>query len=96
MAHMNRDIRFCTTSDGVRIAYEVSGRPDAPPLVAITGWVSHLDFDREMVTLRGHPLLREHLRVVAYDERGTGLSIAASRTSRSMPACAIWKLSLAP
>ena len=38
---MEQQIRFCTTSDGVRIAYATSG--EGPPLVLVPGWVSHLE-----------------------------------------------------
>src|SRR6185437_12789385 len=37
---MNQDIRFCTTTDGVRLAYGVSGK--GPPLVMPATWLSHL------------------------------------------------------
>lgn len=38
---MEQDIRFCTTPDGVRIAYASSGKGD-PPLVRVIGWFMHL------------------------------------------------------
>jgi hypothetical protein len=37
---MEQQIRFCTTSDGVRIAYATVG--EGPPLIQVPGWVSHL------------------------------------------------------
>jgi DNA-binding winged helix-turn-helix (wHTH) protein len=39
-----QDIRFCTTEDGVRLAYATMG--DGPPLVKVANWLSHLDYDR--------------------------------------------------
>ena len=36
-------MRFCTTSDGVRIAYSAVG--DGPPLVKAANWLTHLEFD---------------------------------------------------
>ena len=70
---MEQQIRFCTTSDGVRIAYATVGK--GPPLVLISGWVSHLQFQWS------HPDTRAFLeglakgrRLVRYDKRGTGLS----------------------
>ena len=37
---MEQQIRFCTTSDGVRIAYATAG--EGPPLVVITPWVGRV------------------------------------------------------
>jgi DNA-binding winged helix-turn-helix (wHTH) protein/pimeloyl-ACP methyl ester carboxylesterase len=68
-----QEIRFCTTDDGVRLAYATMGA--GPPLVKVANWLSHLDYDRESVVWR-HWLIelsRRH-RLVRYDERGCGLS----------------------
>ena len=40
---MEQRIRFCTASDGVRIAYAVTG--SGPPLVWVPGWLSHAEID---------------------------------------------------
>ncbi len=42
---MEPDIRFCTTSDGVRIAYATVGQ--GPPVVRVLGWLTHLELDWE-------------------------------------------------
>ncbi len=70
---MEQDIRFCTASDGVRIAYATVGQ--GPPLVKAANWLNHLEFDWES-PIWGHLMrgLAEHHRLVRYDERGTGLS----------------------
>ena len=68
-----QQIRFCTSRDGVRIAYATSG--SGPPLVKAANWLSHLEFDWESPVWShlvaelsaGHTLVR-------YDERGCGLS----------------------
>lgn len=66
-------IRFCSSSDGVRIAYTTTGT--GPPLVKAANWLSHLEFDwhspiwRHWIT----ELSRYHT-FVRYDERGCGLS----------------------
>jgi class 3 adenylate cyclase/alpha-beta hydrolase superfamily lysophospholipase len=68
---VKRDIRFCTTSDGVRIAYETYG--DGYPFVWVQGWISHLELDW---FLRG-PEIEEwaqKMMIVRYDKRNTGLS----------------------
>lgn len=68
-----QSIRHCQTSDGVRLAYAVSG--DGPPLVKAANWLSHLEFDWQSPVLR--PLLdaiAEGRTLVRYDERGCGLS----------------------
>jgi pimeloyl-ACP methyl ester carboxylesterase/DNA-binding winged helix-turn-helix (wHTH) protein len=68
-----QEIRFCTTGDGVRLAYATMGA--GPPLVKAANWLSHLDYDRETVVWR-HWLveLARRYRLVRYDERGCGLS----------------------
>jgi hypothetical protein len=40
---MEQQIQFCTTADGVRIAYATVG--EGPPLVKAANWLSHLEFD---------------------------------------------------
>ncbi len=70
---MEQQIRFCTTDDDVRIAYATMG--EGPPLVKVSNWLSHLEFDcgspvwRHWLT----ELSRDHT-FVRYDERGCGLS----------------------
>jgi len=69
----DQDIRFCRTSDGVRLAYATMG--EGPPLVKAANWLNHLEFDWESPIWRR--LFRElgsrHF-LVRYDERGSGLS----------------------
>jgi DNA-binding SARP family transcriptional activator/pimeloyl-ACP methyl ester carboxylesterase len=68
-----QDIDYCVTSDGIRIAYAVTG--SGPPLVRVATWVSHLEHDfaspvtRHLLAelARGHTLVR-------YDPRGNGMS----------------------
>jgi Tol biopolymer transport system component/serine/threonine protein kinase/pimeloyl-ACP methyl ester carboxylesterase len=70
---MDQEIRFCTTADGVRIAYAMVG--EGPPLVKAANWLNHLEFDWRSPVWR-HLLEefgRDHL-LVRYDERGNGLS----------------------
>lgn len=68
-----QDIRFCTTPDGVRIAYATSGT--GPPLVKAANWLSHLEFDWRSPIWRHwiEELSRDHT-YIRYDERGCGLS----------------------
>jgi hypothetical protein len=40
---MEQQIRFCTSSDGVRIAYATVGQ--GPPLVRALGWFTHLEVE---------------------------------------------------
>ena len=72
---MEQQIRFCTTSDGVRIAYATVG--EGPPLVRVLGWCTHLeveiqwpDWSRSFTA----GLLAQHHLLVRYDGRGMGLS----------------------
>ena len=70
---MEQQIRFCTTIDGVRIAFSTVGK--GPFLVIPPGWVSHIQLQWE------HPAAREYLEMgtrsqtfVFYDKHGCGLS----------------------
>ncbi len=68
-----QQIRFCTSSDGARIAYATTGT--GPPLVKAANWLSHLEFDWNSPVWRHwiRELSRDHT-LVRYDERGCGLS----------------------
>jgi pimeloyl-ACP methyl ester carboxylesterase/DNA-binding CsgD family transcriptional regulator len=70
---LQQQIRFCTASDGVRLAYATHGR--GPPLVRAGHWLTHLEFDWESPIWRHwlRELARGHT-VVRYDQRGCGLS----------------------
>lgn len=70
---MNQKIQFCTTSDGVRLAYAISG--DGPPLVISGSWVTHLESQWTSLTWRAwlEAFSREYT-LVRYDSRGCGLS----------------------
>jgi len=70
---MEQHIRFCTSSDGTRIAYATVGQ--GPPLVRGLGWLTHLEYEWE------NPLWRTFIDgmsgrnlFVRYDGRGMGLS----------------------
>lgn len=70
---MQQNIRFCTTADGVRLAYAVTGA--GPPLVMSATWLTHLE--HQWRSLAWRPWLdaftREHT-VLRHDSRGCGLS----------------------
>jgi pimeloyl-ACP methyl ester carboxylesterase/DNA-binding CsgD family transcriptional regulator len=70
---VEQHIRFCTSGDGVRIAYATSGT--GPPLVKVANWLSHLEFDWGSPVWR-HWLteLSKHYTLIRYDKRGCGLS----------------------
>jgi pimeloyl-ACP methyl ester carboxylesterase len=69
----DQQIRFCTSSDGVDIAYATIG--SGPPLVKAANWLSHLEVDGKSPVWR-HWIreLSRHNTLVRYDERGCGLS----------------------
>jgi pimeloyl-ACP methyl ester carboxylesterase/DNA-binding winged helix-turn-helix (wHTH) protein len=69
----HQEIHFCTTSDGVRIAYAEVGQ--GPPLVKAANWLNHLEYDwhSPVWSPMFHELAKEH-RLIRYDERGNGLS----------------------
>lgn len=69
----SQTIRFCTASDGVRIAYATVGQ--GPPLVKAANWLNHLEFDWESPVWRHWmEALSRDRTLVRYDERGNGLS----------------------
>jgi len=68
-----QEIRYCTTSDGVRLAYASTG--SGPPLVKASNWLTHLDFEWNSPLWRHWwEDLSSHHRVIRYDERGNGMS----------------------
>lgn len=66
-------VRFCTSSDGVRLAYAAVGR--GPPLVKAPNWLSHLEYEWQSPIWR-HWIegLSRHHTYIRYDARGCGLS----------------------
>lgn len=68
-----QEIRFCTSQDGVRIAFASAG--NGPPLVKAANWLSHLEFDWNSPVWRHwlRELSRDHT-YIRYDARGCGLS----------------------
>ncbi len=66
-------IAFCTTGDGVRIAYARHGH--GPPLVKAAHWMTHAEHDwGSPVWSHWLQALGERHSVVRYDARDTGLS----------------------
>ncbi len=71
--NLRQEIRFCTTPDGVRLAYATVG--EGPILVKTANWLNHLEYDWESpVWSHMFRELASENRLVRYDERGTGLS----------------------
>ena len=70
---MHQQIRFCTTPDGVQIAYSITGH--GPPLVKAANYLTHIEHDWHSPVWR-HWLqgLSETHRLIRYDARGSGLS----------------------
>ena len=72
-AKARQEIRYCTTSDGVRLAYATTG--SGPPLVKASNWLTHLDFEwGSPIWRHWYTALSRHHRLVRYDERGNGMS----------------------
>ena len=70
---MDQSIRFCTTDDGVRIAYATSGT--GSPIVRPGHWLTHLEFDLKSPVWQSLLVgLSEQHMLVRYDPRGTGMS----------------------
>ena len=70
---MRPQVRFCTSSDGVRLAYAISG--DGPPLVRAPHWFTHLEHDWTNPAMRPWVEdLSKRYSILRFDQRGTGLS----------------------
>ena len=72
-ASLEQEIRYCSTIDGVRLAYAKVGT--GPPLVRPAHWLGHLEYDWELPFYR-HLLLglAREFTLIRYDARGNGLS----------------------
>ena len=70
---LQQEIRFCTTSDGVSLAYSAVGT--GPYIVRVLGHFTHLEVEWEWPDLRRfwEQLAKRHT-VIRYDGRGIGLS----------------------
>jgi len=70
---MRQRIRFCTTSDDVRIAYATAGQ--GPPLLRVGGWLTHVEQDWQSPVWRHwlQALTARHT-LARFDIRGSGLS----------------------
>jgi len=65
---------YAVTSDGVHIAYQVSGRGPID-LLWSEGWLSHVEIMWELPSYaRFMEMLGEAFRVIHFDKRGVGLS----------------------
>jgi pimeloyl-ACP methyl ester carboxylesterase len=70
---MQQRIGFCSTADGVRIAYATVGI--GPPLVVTSAGISHLELEWEEPRVRDFwEAIGQHHMVVRYDRHGCGLS----------------------
>ena len=70
---VEQEIKFCTTPDGVSIAYAVVGQ--GPPLLKAPNWMHHLEYDWQSPLWSPllHALAADHF-LVRFDQRGNGLS----------------------
>jgi len=79
---MEQHIRFCTTSDGVRIAYAIVGQ--GPPLVMLPGGFESISFRVDSSQgSRFYEALAQRSTVIQYDRQGVGIS-HRERTSFTM------------
>jgi DNA-binding winged helix-turn-helix (wHTH) protein/alpha-beta hydrolase superfamily lysophospholipase len=72
-SQINQEIKYCRTSEGVRLAYATAG--SGPPLVKTANWLNHLEYDWETPVWQHvvHGLAQKHT-LIRYDARGTGMS----------------------
>jgi class 3 adenylate cyclase len=70
---MERDVQYCTTEDGVRIAYCVTG--EGPPLLACPYFIESFGLDHMWPPYEQFMVaLGQHARLIRFDTRGLGLS----------------------
>jgi pimeloyl-ACP methyl ester carboxylesterase/DNA-binding CsgD family transcriptional regulator len=72
MSMESQEVRYCTSADGVRIAYAVEG--SGPPLLYIGLFTYTVDFPRDPSILGLRLGLTEECTTVGFDRRGVGLS----------------------
>jgi pimeloyl-ACP methyl ester carboxylesterase/DNA-binding CsgD family transcriptional regulator len=70
---MKQTIRFCTSRDGVRIAFATAGH--GPPIVRVNNWFTHLEIDWESPVWQHwlEAFVQRHT-LIRHDPRGSGLS----------------------
>ena len=70
---VRQQVKFCTTTDDVRIAYASVG--SGYPIIKSANWLSHLEYDwnAPIWSPLFRALARDH-HFIRYDERGNGLS----------------------
>jgi pimeloyl-ACP methyl ester carboxylesterase len=73
LAAMKQEVRYCRSSDGVRLAWTKVG--EGRPLVKTANWMNHLETDWRSPVWNHwfQRLAREHT-LVRYDARGNGMS----------------------
>ncbi|HZO04517.1 MAG TPA: alpha/beta fold hydrolase [Burkholderiales bacterium] len=72
-AGMRPQVRFCTSYDGTRIAYAITG--EGPPLVRAPHWFSHLEHDWTNPAFQPWVEdLSKRYSFLRFDQRGCGLS----------------------
>jgi class 3 adenylate cyclase/pimeloyl-ACP methyl ester carboxylesterase len=70
---MEQQVRYCTTEDGVRIAYNVNG--DGPPLICCPYFFESLALGDSQPTWQAYTQqIGAGRQVIRFDARGTGLS----------------------
>lgn len=70
---MDQQIQYCTTPDGVRLAYSVIGK--GSPIVRPSHWLTHLEYDLKSPVWRHFVLgLSQRHSLVRFDARGEGMS----------------------
>ncbi len=72
---MESQIRFCTSTDGTRIAYAVHGDAQTMPLVQVNSWLVTHGLSSEEDNFQSHVEgLAQGRRVISIDRRGVGAS----------------------
>ena len=91
---MDQTIRFCTTDDGVRIAYATVGQ--GPPLVKAANWLNHLEFDWESPVWRHwlEELSRDHFANQNRPTPSASIRVRLKQSTACSGVCTIGSFSL--
>lgn len=70
---LKQEIKYCTTPDGVSLAYSVMG--EGHPLILMPTWLGHLEAQFESPVFQNYiQEFSEHYQLIRFDLRGFGLS----------------------
>ena len=72
-AERQQQVRFCTASDGARLAWSSTG--DGRPIIKLSNWLNHLEYEWDNpLWVHWIEAMSDGHRLIRYDQRGNGMS----------------------